>query len=276
MTTKLDPEKATLFRRIFEQPTIDKIFALEPGDVEQFVRYVFEAAGFLVQDVHSNHFPQGPGVDLTLHDAHSPDTLQHLVEVKRWQADVGPEPVQAFGWKLHHKKIPGYFVSVSGFTAAAQAVALQDPDIRLIDGKHLLRYIAYLGRSRVDHAYATIQIPLAEAAGPEWTLKADGVMQAGAPRTQRAAIIAVANNKGGVGTYGIRFGLHVGQNAVPRAIASPAIEPLRTGLPRSVAYWQIAPGRARAQLPQDPIDHRAMIPPLDSPPPAPRQQRLDA
>lgn len=199
MATSSDPTKLALYRDIFEQPSIEQIFALTPGDVEQFVRFVFEAAGFLVEDVHTKHYPEGLGVDLTLHNQHSPGAIQHGVEVKRWQTDVGPQPVQAFGWMLHQKGITGYFVAAGGFTPAARAVAMQDPNIRLIDGEHLLRYIAYLGRSRVDHAYENIQIPLAESAGPEWTLIADNITAHANQAEKRASILAIANNKGGVG-----------------------------------------------------------------------------
>jgi len=62
--------------------------------------------------------------------------------------------------------------------------------------------------------------------------------------------------------YGIRAGLRVRQHPVPGAVASPAIEAIRTRLPRSVALGQVAPGRAGAQFPQDAVDHGTVIPPL--------------
>jgi len=62
--------------------------------------------------------------------------------------------------------------------------------------------------------------------------------------------------------HGIRFGLHVGENAIPCAVASPAIEPIRAGLPRAVALREIAPRRAGAQFPQDAIDDHPMVTPL--------------
>ena len=59
----------------------------------------------------------------------------------------------------------------------------------------------------------------------------------------------------------IRLGLGVGQQPVPGAVASPAHEPVIAGLPRAVALGQVPPGRAGAQLPQDAVDHRAVVAP---------------
>jgi cellulose biosynthesis protein BcsQ len=199
MAVALNSVKAAQFKDIFESPTIEKILQLSPSDAEKFVLYVFESAGFVATDVHSVHFPEGPGVDLTLHNPRDPDVVQHGVEVKRWASPVGPAPVQAFGWQLHQKHISGYFVAVGGFTPAARTVAAEDSSIILVDGEHLLRFITYLGRSRVDRAYTSIQLPLAEPAGPEWMLRADALVKLSASPPHRAHILALANNKGGVG-----------------------------------------------------------------------------
>jgi hypothetical protein len=47
----------------------------------------------------------------------------------------------------------------------------------------------------------------------------------------------------------IRSGLHMGEQPVPGAVASPAIESISARLPRPVALGQIPPRRSRAQLP---------------------------
>lgn len=199
MAGQLDATRLALFRSIFEQPSIDKILGLTPPDAEQFVRYVFEAAGFLVKDVSTKYFPKGPGVDLTLQDPLRPDIVQAGVEVKRWRADVDFAQVAALEVKTRMLGISGYLVTTSKFAPAAWHIPQQNPKITLIDGEHLLDYITYLGRSRVDHAYENIQMPLALAAGPQWTLKADTVFRIAQEKTDRAHIVAIANNKGGVG-----------------------------------------------------------------------------
>ena len=65
----------------------------------------------------------------------------------------------------------------------------------------------------------------------------------------------------------IRLRLRVGQNPVPGSIAPPAVQPVSAGLPWSVALWKVPPRRARPQLPQDAIDHRAVVAPLAASPP---------
>jgi hypothetical protein len=59
----------------------------------------------------------------------------------------------------------------------------------------------------------------------------------------------------------IGLGLGVGQQLVPGAVPAPAHEAVIAGLPRAVAVGEVPPGRAGAQLPQDPIDHPAMATP---------------
>lgn len=199
MAVAVNAVRAAQFKDLFEKPTVDKIYHLSPHDVEKFVQYVFESAGHLVTDVHTITYPEGLGVDLLLHHPLNPDVVKHGVEVKRWLSKVGPVPVQAFAYQLQQQSLTGYFVSVNGFTPAAYAVAANDPTITLIDGEHLLRFIEYIGRSRVDRAYSNIQLPLAEPAGPEWTLRADELLKKTPKVPQRARIIAIANNKGGVG-----------------------------------------------------------------------------
>jgi chromosome partitioning protein len=199
MAMALNPAVVAQFRELFDSPSIDTICLLAPGNAEKFIQYVFESAGFVVNDVHTTYYPEGPGVDLTLCSPRDANKPLHFVEVKRWANAVGPEPVQAFGWKLQQHGVTGYFVALRGFTPAARMVATHDANIMLIDGEHLQRYIAYLSRSRVDRAYASIQMPLAEPAGPVWLLHADKLLAATPEPPARARILSVANNKGGVG-----------------------------------------------------------------------------
>jgi hypothetical protein len=65
------------------------------------------------------------------------------------------------------------------------------------------------------------------------------------------------------------------QDAFPSAVRGPDPQPFMRGFPRAVALGQVAPRGSGAQLPQDRVDHLAVI----TPPPAPalhrRQQWLD-
>ena len=74
----------------------------------------------------------------------------------------------------------------------------------------------------------------------------------------------------------IRARLRMGQNPVPGSIASPTVESVSAGLPRTVAVGQITPRHTRAQLPQDSVDHRPVVAPLPATLPlTPREQRCD-
>src|SRR5919112_69485 len=61
---------------------------------------------------------------------------------------------------------------------------------------------------------------------------------------------------------GIRAGLGMGQQALPGPISLPAAEPLIAGLPGPIALGQIPPRHPGGQLPQDSVDHLAMVGPL--------------
>lgn len=63
----------------------------------------------------------------------------------------------------------------------------------------------------------------------------------------------------------IRFGLHVGQQPIPRAVTPPAVEPIRAGLPGAIAFGKITLGRAGTQLPENAIDHCPVVAPLPTP-----------
>src|SRR6476661_8562141 len=66
------------------------------------------------------------------------------------------------------------------------------------------------------------------------------------------------------------------QNPIPGPVAPPTIQPIRTGLPGSVAFGQITPWCSRAQFPQNAVDNRVMVALLPSPPSATAwQQRRD-
>src|SRR5262245_17071903 len=65
------------------------------------------------------------------------------------------------------------------------------------------------------------------------------------------------------------------EDPVPRAVGGPAPQPFVPGLPRSVALRQVAPRCTGAQLPQNSVDHLAVITPLAAATTPRRQQRLD-
>ena len=52
---------------------------------------------------------------------------------------------------------------------------------------------------------------------------------------------------------GVCFALNVGEQTLPGTVSMPANEAIVAGLPRTVAFWYVAPGRASPQPPQDAV-----------------------
>jgi hypothetical protein len=74
---------------------------------------------------------------------------------------------------------------------------------------------------------------------------------------------------------GVVFDDHVVQDALPGAVRGPDPQAFMRGLPGSVAFGQVSPGGAGAQLPQDRVDHLPVIAPPTASPCDRGQQRLD-
>jgi hypothetical protein len=67
--------------------------------------------------------------------------------------------------------------------------------------------------------------------------------------------------------------LGFGQNPFPGAVIGPPPQTFMRGAPRPVSFRQIPPGRARAQLSEDPVDHLPVISPPARPATRLGQQR---
>ncbi len=187
------------FESLYREPAITGMLALSPKAFEQFVEFVFRRAGYGVTNVASQHLY---GVDLELHLTllQGAQTLGG-VEVKRFAPEhlIDKPTVQQFvGAPLVHQQ-RGYFITTSEFTGPAYQFAATIPTLYLLNGRRFMRYIDYV-RGSVDE-YAdenSAYIP------PDCVIKADELLQR-MPRNQ-TKILAVANNKGGVGkTITVRY-----------------------------------------------------------------------
>jgi hypothetical protein len=74
---------------------------------------------------------------------------------------------------------------------------------------------------------------------------------------------------------GVAPGLSVRQEAIPGAVAPPAVEAIEAGLPGAIPFRKVASGRAGAQLPEDTVDDGAVVSPLASALAVLGQERLD-
>ncbi len=205
------------FERIFRYPTLDKMLALSWRDFERFIAHVFVCAGYRVEDVARDFFPDGPGVDLNLYTAHaSSHASAHgggavgktarpvaRVEIKRWRQPLRLDHVRQFIGTLRVAgDIPGYMISTGGFEGNAQIAAeMASSHVRLIDGARLLRYIAYVGGSRLNGVFAGGSVAPQQPTSPAWLERGDEFARATARPPQGARttrVLAVLNTKGGV------------------------------------------------------------------------------
>ena len=198
MATTLDNERLVRFEEIFKAPTIEAMLALSPGDFELFVQYVFECAGYGVVYVGNVPYPEGPGVDLDLVNSAEGSRVLARVEVRRYTPpnSISLHQVAAFiGLTQLRSDTPGYMVTTSDFTPPGYVAAKEtNGRVRLINGEHLLRFITYVGGSRLTGPNAPRSQNAARIA-PTFILEADSVKR---QPLERSKVLAVANNKGGV------------------------------------------------------------------------------
>lgn len=204
MAVDVTDDELELFERLFTMPSLEGMLAphLEWQAFERFVAYVFTCAGYTVSHVGDRHFPFGPGVDLHLYVGPVKGKPVARVEVRHYAPKnlLGYKDVKDFvGVLTLMGGIPGYLVTTSGFTENAKtAAALPGSNCTLIDGKHLLRYITYVGGSRLEAQYPPNGTQPATPISPTILKTGDELAQKTARPPRQKRIVALVNNKGGV------------------------------------------------------------------------------
>lgn len=205
MAVDVTEDELELFEQLFTMPSLEGMLAphLEWRAFERFVAYVFTCAGYTVSHVGDRHFPLGPGVDLHLYIGPIKGKPVARVEVRHYAPKnlLGYTDVKDFvGVLTLMGGIPGYLVTTSGFTENAKtAAALPGSNCTLIDGQHLLRYITYVGGSRMQAQYPVTEAqPAATPISPTILKTGDAVAKKTARPPRQKRIVAMVNNKGGV------------------------------------------------------------------------------
>lgn len=188
MSGRAEPAR---FVDLFLDPTVEKMHSLSPSEFEKFVAYVLRRAGFTVTDVALRFLR---GVDLEMYSDKSRKKQVGGVEVKRFEATslVNAATVQKLmgAPAVRRNASTAYLVTTSSFNSAAYEMARNGKGAALLTGEQLVRYIRYLHESRYDDIGEPAIIPPDAFAGQ-------------ASQRSRSVsgtrILAVANNKGGVG-----------------------------------------------------------------------------
>lgn len=181
----------SLFDTVSQRDMLSRVREeLEWEPFERFVEYVFQRAGYSTEN---SGLLFGQGIDIKLHASQPKAKPFAAISVKHHKLQenkVNLTDVMSFNtFVLSAGIAKGYLVTNTGLTKPAAEAIADLPRVAAINGEHLYRYIAYVRGSRLSDS----QAPLIE---PDCLFAADVLQRR---ETHRTKILAVANNKGGVG-----------------------------------------------------------------------------
>jgi len=186
----LDASILNQFETIYQQPNIDAMIALTPKNFERFVAYILTKAGYNVHDVAIKILK---GVDIEISTPSPKSYSVGGVEVKRYQKDglIDAKVVQKLmGAPVLRGNHKGFLVTTSNFTKPAIELAQSHKKVHLITGHQFIRYINYVRGSTYESDELPSFIPLEAFSHVHDIINS---------KPLKTKIIAIANNKGGVG-----------------------------------------------------------------------------
>lgn len=188
------------FEDLFAHPSIQKMLdQLTWQQFEDFIQHVFESAGYTVVKVASR--PRHH-VDLHLFAGTSLTKPTVHVEVRRYASTSihKPRVLQFIGGVHNRGGHAGFLVTTSRFTKDAREAAEEsrNPKITLIDGTMLLRYITYLGGSRLSGQFAGAAVAPTQPISPAILEEADTIYGQTTHAKRKVRVMAIVNPKGGV------------------------------------------------------------------------------
>lgn len=192
---------------MFERPNINQWHALSHEAFLEFVNYIFQRAGYKTEPY------KGHGADLSIYEGKK---LTGYVAVQSRVAHVGGGPIVQLAGVEESSRVPHYFITTGDFATPAYTEAKQRPQIKLVNGTYLKRYVDYLYGIRFE-----------DSSAPPTTLSSlfeadDSRKKIGQPRTQ---VLVVANNKGGVGKTTTAFNICYGLMRAGKKVLAVDFDP---------------------------------------------------
>lgn len=181
------------FHELSTFPTPERLAGLNAGEFERFVAEVFRTAGYEVSRPRLNFSSDAALELLALGNGRKRSgvvVLKHIGPNDTVSSRVirrlhGSRPVK-------HEGASAYIVTTGRYEQAAIEYATTNPNIYLLGAAQLCRYIRYVQHSRYAEASGiTVVIPPDRFAG--------AAPQSNGMIASRATVLAIANNKGGVG-----------------------------------------------------------------------------
>ncbi len=179
------------FADLFNKPSVEAMYALSSREFERFVAYVLRRAGYDAKEV-GPHFVHGVDLEMRIPGK---SRIVGGVECKRFAPDnlVSAAIVQHVKGANAVSR-PGakpFVITTSDFKDTAHDMANSGAkQAYLVNGAQLVRYIQYIRNSRYDDDDTSTLL------SPEFFAGRD---HAPLGVSNRAKILTIANNKGGVG-----------------------------------------------------------------------------
>jgi Restriction endonuclease len=124
--------------------SIEDIYALSPGQFEQFVAFLFQHSGFEARVVgHTGD--EGIDIELRAHGS------RIVAQCKRYRDTVGQPTVREFFGSFANIATEGYLVTTGTFSQPARDWAASRP-LHLVDGTELLRWTETVAQSIHHHS----------------------------------------------------------------------------------------------------------------------------
>ncbi len=207
--TNINIQDLSEYKEIFKKPQISTLLDLTWQKFQKFIEHIFSFAGYKTKDVSSLKWPHGSGFDLELYHPENNQILG-FVEIRRYAPSnlMDFKDISAFigTLTLAQKQVPSFMVTTSDFTSPAKQAAKEHGNVFLLNGEKLIRYITYIGNSRVmeqnlSHIPSTFISPI-----NLW--KAENIKLLDPSQT---TVLTIGNNKGGVAktTSAVNFGLNL-------------------------------------------------------------------